>query len=598
MTNRISFAQYVGLLPQEIVINTLAGDKPEVKRNVISSSLINKTISQRTDAQHVCETFKNLPESLQVHIARTYLMGDRGYICDDATAGTECVQSFLVYQAGSSSSRRLYGFPELSAALEPLCAALFATQTVTGPQEGLFSIRQSLCDSIVPLIVLAGVRRTTSTAQTIKRMGKRLLHKLIYNPAQPVERESIEAWGECVESFCRDEQLIVHGFDTSYDRITDYCNQSETTHYAALKKNAHIFAGSWDLGLLRACTADMQTTWLPVSAFSAKRAQVWDDCIVLAASGCISIAFFDEQWHIRWRTQRQSLPESSGGSTEAPRLLSNFSVVVSPGVTPATLWQFSCIGHIQSFDKVYKGAVDRVAVCDARAAGVEASTIESLLSRWEAPANVARTVSEWIREFDRLSMITGTVVLSTSAEVSQLLSVAPQLRDMLTPLPAESVFLVAPHAQKEVSEILEKLGFDIRMASTAVMPDYTTDEQFEDGFVAEEPVIEFVPTVIFPINGTSPVVKSTAVHRQGKYSAELKVLDTNEIVHLVEYAQLMGYRIKFEYSGSPGIRKGNYSISGVSLIRGKEMGVEGKSGPGTIAKKFLFDKIITVGVEE
>ena len=88
------------------------------------------------------------------------------------------------------------------------------------------------------------------------------------------------------------------------------------------------------------------------------------------------------------------------------------------------------------------------------------------------------------------------------------------------------------------------------------------------------------------------------MHRQGKYSAELKVLDTNEIVHLVEYAQLMGYRIKFEYSGSPGIRKGTYSISGVSLIRGKELAVEGKAGPGTLAKRFLFDRILSVGVEE
>jgi hypothetical protein len=87
------------------------------------------------------------------------------------------------------------------------------------------------------------------------------------------------------------------------------------------------------------------------------------------------------------------------------------------------------------------------------------------------------------------------------------------------------------------------------------------------------------------------------VIQQGKYSSQLKALEITEIMHVIEYSLLMGNRLRIEYGGSPGIRKGVYQIRPLRYEKGPGSGLEAESGRACSKKTFLLDRIVKIGVE-
>jgi hypothetical protein len=84
---------------------------------------------------------------------------------------------------------------------------------------------------------------------------------------------------------------------------------------------------------------------------------------------------------------------------------------------------------------------------------------------------------------------------------------------------------------------------------------------------------------------------------QGKYSSRLKALDLTDLMHVIDYALLMGQHLRFEYTGSPYIKKGMYLARPLSYKKGPEPMLEAETAGTKKKKTFLINKIVKIGVE-
>ena len=83
--------------------------------------------------------------------------------------------------------------------------------------------------------------------------------------------------------------------------------------------------------------------------------------------------------------------------------------------------------------------------------------------------------------------------------------------------------------------------------------------------------------------------------RGKKYGAGLKTFDMNETIHVIDYANLTGQELVFDYGGSPLLKKGRYTVTPNACSRGAEPVVEATDQRGR-KKDFFVSKIIRIGV--
>jgi hypothetical protein len=155
-------------------------------------------------------------------------------------------------------------------------------------------------------------------------------------------------------------------------------------------------------------------------------------------------------------------------------------------------------------------------------------------------------------------------------------------------MPAHCVLRIKPGRELEVNRILTSLGFDTRTPVCYPDDGGIQDEGVggDDGRAGEVLVTEFQ-------------VEETTVRgpsEKGKYGATLKQLSPSELDHVVEYASIMGSRLRFEYNGSPGIRRGMYTVVPISTSSGPDGAVVGKDVRTGTRKSFARSKITSVGV--
>lgn len=84
--------------------------------------------------------------------------------------------------------------------------------------------------------------------------------------------------------------------------------------------------------------------------------------------------------------------------------------------------------------------------------------------------------------------------------------------------------------------------------------------------------------------------------RTGKYGERLKELDINDMLHVLDYAVLMGQNATIEYLGSPRVRTGTYQVRPVAVHKAQEPLLEAETGPKKARKTFLVRKIAKIGV--
>ena len=86
--------------------------------------------------------------------------------------------------------------------------------------------------------------------------------------------------------------------------------------------------------------------------------------------------------------------------------------------------------------------------------------------------------------------------------------------------------------------------------------------------------------------------------RGTKYGSELKVLDTSEIVHVIDYAILTGGVVSFDYEGSPYLKQGIYTVKPLSFQKGIDPAFEGEVTRTKSKKMFYLRKIRKIGVTQ
>jgi hypothetical protein len=220
--------------------------------------------------------------------------------------------------------------------------------------------------------------------------------------------------------------------------------------------------------------------------------------------------------------------------------------------------------------------------------GIRGEDLVSRLEGWQAPHNVVETAREWIREFSRVSLSAETILISADEKVTRQLTALPALQQNLEPVKAHQVFRVPPQARRQVEEILFGLGFDPRT------PRLTSCEPPDAG--ASRETIAPHPVPVFHFRQEP---REAAAHpMSGKYSSEMKALDVNEMLHVLDYAILMGCCVRIRYGGSKGIKAGAYRVRPVSCERGPLPTVTGETPDGRSRRRFLVKEIAKLGVEE
>jgi hypothetical protein len=165
---------------------------------------------------------------------------------------------------------------------------------------------------------------------------------------------------------------------------------------------------------------------------------------------------------------------------------------------------------------------------------------------------------------------------------------------MLKPLEqAHTLFLVKKGREKIVRDVLTEMGYDPRVPHPTA-PRAETHEKFP-----QAPAAQYVTgrTPVLTFDSVKEETTSASGIRSGKYSSELKALDSNEMYHVIDYAILMGRKIKIDYSGTPGVRRGVYTVVPESVQRGKDPCLKARVASTGNERQFDVRKISRIGVE-
>jgi hypothetical protein len=115
---------------------------------------------------------------------------------------------------------------------------------------------------------------------------------------------------------------------------------------------------------------------------------------------------------------------------------------------------------ITSVDVIYHGKIDKKRVEESLANGVCEKEIMEILNVWNAPESLQKTVLEWIYSFQRA--FSDLPYIAFRNDVAGSISAYANLKDKLLPVENYTFFRVKSGEEKQVFEILEKFGFDLR----------------------------------------------------------------------------------------------------------------------------------------
>ncbi len=597
----LRFVDYIRQLPSAVVFENLL--KPGSKRRILSSSLVDKIQSEYATAESTAARFKSLSQEAKRACALAYLAGDGGL----AASGLEALRSelllgFLVYEACDGGDARYFvGFEDIEKSLRPalLDTILESARTVadTGktapPHAGLF-----LNDfAVVCSLASQGLIRTTQTGSLTRLCStalKRLLHGLPSGCVFQSKDADLKSIMHLLLDYGVERKVLVREGDaywTSRERFERWSAISPRRRRDDFAEYALTASGGWRRDVLTELLGRLGTKWLSLSLFpEPSQAAVCTALRSLCYAEVLTSGRKGED--IMWQGYAASQSAASP-SPDAPRapamVLPDFSALLPQEAAPEMLFSFSLVGTFSSLDRVYKAGVNRDIVNNSLSRGIDGEELLSLLGGWNAPENVRETVREWIREFSRLYMSAETIIVSCDEKTSNQLNSYGPIREMIKPLAGvHTVFTVQKGCEKLAGEILSTMGFDPRVP-------HALAEKHGAETVLGEPEREegLRPVLEFDTIGQ----QTTRAIRSGKYSSELKQLETNEVYHVIEYAILMGQRLKIDYAGAESTRKGLYTIVPLSVRRGKNSGLEAEVSSSRRKRTFEVKKILRIGVE-
>ncbi|MDR2728270.1 MAG: hypothetical protein LBB56_03995 [Chitinispirillales bacterium] len=599
------FRDYVKKLPHQWILDNLicGGDKT---RRILSSAMIEEAVLKFSREDSLIRRFEELPDSIKLKCSQVYLMGGNGLAppAENDFFNDPLLSSLLVFAAQNRANTRYFGFDEFEPILRPLMAKTLV-------QKGLTAKANAKNAAVCPWRPLNDVSAVCSMVfhnilkrsryGGISRAGlnqlKHLVHDATLTGKGKADEKEYHPAGFLI-GYCQKETFIAaveSGYVLNLPLFKAWLKKSVKARMSGIMDYAYTFCGHFRFALLTEMLSVCGTSPLSVKLIVDEQ----DMETLLQA-----LKVFDFLGYL-------NLEESDGGLFFTPcrftneedpdKLLSNqktasivimpdFSVVIPQEVSPEELFDYANIGILKTFDKIYKGQINRHSVCNALSRGVDDKDIRHWLLNRASPANVLSTVEEWCREFSRLYVCHDTILVSSNEKVTLQLSACEQLREHLTPVSAHKVFRIRSGSEQKIFDILEKLGFDPR----------TPDEQPAIIFNVENQTAAPAENHWKPLTDFSSsaggVSERTLTMRRTKYGSELKALDISEMTHVIDYAILTAQQIIIDYEGSSLIKQNIYTVLPLSMQKGAEPVIEAQIPHSKTRKMFFLRKVKRIGV--
>lgn len=584
----VRFTDYLKMLPPAWVFEKFVHAGESSARKILSSSMIDEAAAKFVEEKVLQAHFASLSDTDQVACALIYLCGDYGFrVTEFSGFENPLILSFLVY-AGSNAENevRLFGFHEFREPLLSYFVNVIVSRCTHSGAADAVSVWNYQCVNDITMITALAAQGCLKRRKngSLVRAGSTQLKKVV-ELYHSVNSEQDDYVTKIMLGYCLKERLLYQS-ETEYlfnkPAYTLWSTLNCDEKYKSIRTYALNFKGGVWLQLIESilnCNVYLSTDLFP-SYFQDEMFEV------------LAALVFTSDIAIRRVTGSFVFCKSSPVNrlqNQAPEviILPDFSVIIIRESDTNELYFFTQVGSVSSFDKVYKGKVEKTVLCDSLSRGTDGAMIIEWLTKWCAPPNVIETVKEWLREFYRLYITDRHVLISSDEKVTFQINSFEPLRKLIQPVSAHALYIINRGQEQNVRAILSSLGFDYRMSGQDT-------EVTIQGSVENELHTETVKWI--PYTETRPEEVDIQSMRGTKYGTELKKLDINETVHVIDYAILTGQQLSIDYEGSPYIKEGLYTFKPHNCEKGIDPVVEGEVLKTKSRKRFYIKKIRKIGV--
>ncbi len=589
--------EYLVCLPVDIVFQEFI-DGQGVKRKILSSSLIRDAACQFASEKSLQARFGRLSAKSQLMVSAVYLAGMRGVPAPLISGfSDELLKSFLVFAGRSEQgATAYYGFSDLEAKIAPLCAAALTRAAGTKPSTPRPAFLPWYCLTDVVMIAIMATRgRLDKTKKgAFSRAAESCLDRLLHASRDAVGKGADAGRDACVSlliSYAVSRGLMAqlgNSYRVSNKKLAEWASSPLDKLHADFCEFAFDDALLFRRPVMDRLFDGPGKSWISTAGFPEAAKRDAEACaLVLGYCGYLDVCASGTAIAFCAAPRRDVVALVRALPAKGVILLPDFSAVLSQETPPDDLYWFSKAGEITSLDKVYKGAISREVINNSLSEGIDGEALVGRLAGWKAPNNVLETVREWIREFSRVYVTDrGCIVSFDEKATRQILSYEP-LSKLVTLVRPQSIFSIRRGCEEAVKGLLASMGFDPRAPGESEPPivragfDLSPDR----------------PPRITPVVSFSPEegIQTRSV-KAGKYGEKLKELDINDMLHVLDYAVLMGHGVVLEYRGSPRVNAGMYSVKPLAVHKAAEPFLEAETGPKKPKKKFLLAKIKRIGV--
>jgi hypothetical protein len=584
----VRFTDYLKMLPPAWVFEKFVYAGESSARKILSSSMIDEAAAKFIDENVLKAHFGSLSETDQLACALVYLCGDYGFrVTDFSGFENPLVLSFLVY-AGSNAENevRLFGFHEFRKSLLSHFVNVIVRMCPPSGATDAVSVWNYQCVNDITMITALAAQSYLKRRKngSLVRAGITQLRKVI-ELYHSVNSDQDDYVTKIMLGYCLKERLLYQN-DTEYlfnkpaYMLWNALDRDEK--YNSIRAYTLDFKGGVWLELIEAIL--FQNVYLSTELFPTYfQDEMFEVLASLVFTSDVAIRKINSSFVFCKSSPVTQLQSQAPGVI----ILPDFCVIIIRESDTFDLYIFTQVGSITSFDKVYKGKIDKTVLCDSLSRGTDGTLIIDWLAKWGAPANVIETVKEWLREFYRLYITNRNVLISSDEKVTFQINSFEPLRKLIQPVSAHALYIINRGEEQNVRSILSSLGFDYRMSGqdTEVTVQVSAEKELQTESAKWIPYIE-----------TRPEEIDIQSMRGTKYGTELKKLDINETVHVIDYAILTGQQLSIDYEGSPYIKEGLYTFKPHNCEKGIDPVVEGEVLKTKSRKRFNIKKIRKIGV--
>jgi len=587
--NTYSFEEYIRKLPPQTVFDTFLADSTR-KRKILSNSVIKDIVSSFSAPENLETRFNSLHTEAKLICAESYLFLPQGTSPANIDEHyNEILKSSLGYLIKNDEDRHfIRGFSSFAPILRPHIADFLRHELSVPSKKKIRFLAhwQIVNDIAVTILHLSRAEFQLTRTGLLSKAAFSLAKKTLHFTHQSWKSENSTVIETILDYALRENILFAEKnayylsesahewFARSIDEIYD-----DFYHFCKTERLC------WDLDMVEAFGSQKDPSWI-----TTKKLTDWGTAQALKnASLCHFLGLLDirkDEGEIHINFHKSPTDTVSSADQSGIMVLPDYTCIIPQEISPQSIYRFSLIGEIHSLDQVYKGKITKERLFDSLSGGYDESLLIETLEQWNTPTNIVASFKEWIREYNRVALTNIPFVISQGSDMASQLQSYEPLKELIEPVPADTIFKIKEGKEKRVEEILRSLGFDTRFPQQKTKPREELSPLFAQ-------VDSESSEIVFNIEQSGSAVSR---RNGGKYGSELKKRSDIELENIIDYAILMGKGLTFEYAGHEKIPDGTYTIEPVRLVRGQEFGIEGRISGETTLTFFPKTGIQRIGV--